>query len=203
MTAIRDSRTRFALMGLLTIGPMTGYEMRKFIEKTISHFWRESFGNIYPILRRLRSEGLVSCKTQRRSGRPGRQVYRLTSKGRTLFRSWLIEPTAREQIKSELLLKLFFGSHMPLDSMEKQLRDYERQQQELLRVYKDARTDLVSAGEADHGRMFWMMTLRRGELLTRARLRWSRECLKTIKQMATDSGTLEQSIALVRKEEEK
>ncbi len=183
MTPKRNSKTRFALLGLLTIEPMTGYEMKKFVGSTISHFWRESYSNIYPLLKKMRSEGLVSCKSHKQTGKPDRQVYHLTSKGRKEFQGWLIEPSSEELIKSELLLKLFFGSQMPVDSIEEQLCDYEGQQRQLLDTYKGAQADLASSKENNLRHTFWQMTLRRGELLAKARLKWSQECLKTIKQM--------------------
>ncbi|MGH9601902.1 MAG: PadR family transcriptional regulator, partial [Terriglobales bacterium] len=45
--------TRFALLGLLSLGPQSGYDLKKRMEQSIAHFWSESYGQIYPTLRRL------------------------------------------------------------------------------------------------------------------------------------------------------
>ena len=42
----RSNRTRYTVLGTLTHGPMTGYDIKKFIESSINNFWRESYGQI-------------------------------------------------------------------------------------------------------------------------------------------------------------
>ncbi|MDH3629255.1 MAG: PadR family transcriptional regulator, partial [Acidobacteriota bacterium] len=44
------SSSRYAVLGILTLEPMSGYDIKKFIETSVAHFWRESYGNIYPLL---------------------------------------------------------------------------------------------------------------------------------------------------------
>lgn len=55
----RESKTQYALLGILSQCEMNGYEIRKYIESTISFFWSESFGQIYPTLTKLEEEGLI------------------------------------------------------------------------------------------------------------------------------------------------
>jgi PadR family transcriptional regulator AphA len=52
------------------------------IRQSVGHFWNESYGQIYPNLKKLASEGLVSRKTERQKGKPDRHVYSITDKGR-------------------------------------------------------------------------------------------------------------------------
>ena len=49
----RMNKSRFALLGLLSLGAMSGYDLRKLFEQSLIHFWSESFGQIYPMLRSL------------------------------------------------------------------------------------------------------------------------------------------------------
>ena len=51
--------TTNAMLGLLSLGPATGYELRQLIEGTVGNFWKESFGQIYPSLRQLIAEDLA------------------------------------------------------------------------------------------------------------------------------------------------
>jgi PadR family transcriptional regulator AphA len=53
------SRTRFAVLGFLTIRPLSGYDMKVTIQNGIRNFWSESAGQLYPALRELSSEGLA------------------------------------------------------------------------------------------------------------------------------------------------
>ena len=106
--------TADAVLGLLSIAPMSGYGMRMIISQSIGHFWSESFGQIYPALRKLTAEGFVEKKTERQKGRPDRHMYSLTTAGRKRLAGWLMVPAVTEVPRNELLLKLFFGSHVPV-----------------------------------------------------------------------------------------
>ena len=37
-----------ALLGLLSLRPMSGYDIRQVISESIGYFWSESYGQIYP-----------------------------------------------------------------------------------------------------------------------------------------------------------
>jgi len=65
---MKYNRTAYTILGMLSIEPnlsASGYEIRKAIESTVGYFWGESFGQIYPTLKRLAAEGLiVPCKSK-------------------------------------------------------------------------------------------------------------------------------------------
>jgi DNA-binding PadR family transcriptional regulator len=48
-------RTRCAILGVLAFEDSTGYEIRKLLSETTAHFWKESYGQIYPALEVLLS----------------------------------------------------------------------------------------------------------------------------------------------------
>ncbi|NBC30055.1 MAG: hypothetical protein GVY29_08710 [Spirochaetes bacterium] len=66
-------RPRKAVLGVLAYGPSTGYEIRKLLSDTTSHFWKESYGQIYPTLEELRNEGLIEVLTHETTGRETRR----------------------------------------------------------------------------------------------------------------------------------
>ena len=49
----RQSQTEVAVLGALSVEPMSGYAARRAITETLGHFWSESFGQIYPTLASL------------------------------------------------------------------------------------------------------------------------------------------------------
>src|ERR1700722_14027305 len=109
---IEGGASHNALLGLLTMKPMSGYDIKALIPQSIGNFWSESYGQIYPSLKRLAETGLVEKKTQRQKGKPDRHVYSLTEDGRARLRDWLKLPVVAEVPRHELLLKLFFGAHV-------------------------------------------------------------------------------------------
>ena len=56
---LEGGSTPNALLGLLSLGPMSGYDIRQLIPRSIGYFWNESYGQIYPGLKRLAAAGLV------------------------------------------------------------------------------------------------------------------------------------------------
>jgi PadR family transcriptional regulator, regulatory protein AphA len=106
------SSTAYLILGLLSKGPKSGYEIKSIVDRSTRFFWAASYGQIYPELRRLAEAGLIEGKSKPSGGRK-RTEYRLTSQGRKELRRWLeIEPEVFE-MRDEGLLKLFFSGAAP------------------------------------------------------------------------------------------
>ncbi|HWK31723.1 MAG TPA: PadR family transcriptional regulator [Terriglobales bacterium] len=104
-----EKSTDFAILGMLTIKPMSGYEIRQVIGQNLAHFWSESYGQLYPSLKKLEAAGLVTKRTEPGQKRD-KHIYTITSVGRERLREWLVIEPKPQPPRSELLLKLFFLS---------------------------------------------------------------------------------------------
>jgi DNA-binding PadR family transcriptional regulator len=165
-----------AILGILTVEPMSGYDIKQFCEESLSHFWYESYGNLYPRLKRLREAGLIRGRRTTRTRGPDATVYSPTKRGLKRLGEWLLEPTESEHVRSEFMLKVFFGSHVGPEVSEQRIHQYEQEQKQLRGTYQ-AIEQALRAAQAEHAETaYWLMSLRRGQLLTAARLRWCREC---------------------------
>ncbi|MGI5119570.1 PadR family transcriptional regulator [Marinactinospora thermotolerans] len=74
-----------AVLGLLDAAPLHGYELRKRLAQELGTLRTFSYGSLYPCLRRLLDEGLVTQTPDGSGpsrGRRSRIVYRLTGAGR-------------------------------------------------------------------------------------------------------------------------
>jgi PadR family transcriptional regulator AphA len=83
----RENKSQYAVLGALSMRPMSGYDIKKTFEQSIGSFWSESYGQIYPILRSLVAEGLATSRVEKQPGGPDRRVYALTEAGREELRS--------------------------------------------------------------------------------------------------------------------
>jgi DNA-binding PadR family transcriptional regulator len=174
---IEGGATPNALLGLLSLRPMSGYDIRQLIPESIGHFWSESYGQIYPGLKRLAAAGLVSKKTERKKGSPDRNVYSLTEDGREQLRRWLNLPVAEVVPRNELLLKLFFGWHVSPDVSREHVQAYLDLHGEKLQAY-GAIAKALRRDEADDPQLpFWLMTLSLGRHHSAATVKWCRETL--------------------------
>ena len=102
----------WAVLGLLTMRPMSGYDVKRSIDRTIRHFWAGSFGQIYPELKRLEEAGWISGADD---GPRGRRVYKATAAGRRALADWLHGTDTRIELRDESLLRLFFADTLPVD----------------------------------------------------------------------------------------
>src|SRR5258705_9635951 len=93
---------------------MSGYDIKRAVDRTIRHFWAASYGQIYPELKRLEEAGWIAGKDADRGGR-SRRVYRITAAGRRELEGWLHGYETRIEMRDESLLRLFFADELPRD----------------------------------------------------------------------------------------
>jgi PadR family transcriptional regulator, regulatory protein AphA len=100
------------ILGLLSMRPRSGYDIKQVVDRSTRFFWAASYGQIYPELRRLESEGLIEGEDAPSGGR-SRRVYKLTKAGRDALREWLFGSTVTIELRDESLLRLFFADALP------------------------------------------------------------------------------------------
>jgi DNA-binding PadR family transcriptional regulator len=182
--ARRTSSSSQALLGLLTIGPMSGYELGQMVRASVGHIWSESYGQIYPNLKRLAANGLVHCKTEKHKGRPDRHVYSITKKGREQLVKWLAVPPQPEVPRNEMLLKLFFGAQVPPQLLIGNVERMVEEHRALLEKFKRVQHEEIDRNSQYPDAPFWRMAARWGQIEMEAHLRWAQETLDELRKMA-------------------
>src|SRR6202161_3746300 len=172
------------LLGLLAIEPMSGYDLGLTIRHSVGHFWNESYGQIYPNLKKLANEGFVSCKTERQKGKPDRRIYSITEKGRERLREWLAVPPQPEIPRNELLLKLFFGQQVPAEVLVGYVEHMAEERRAVLHFLDRAEREDIAKNRHYPGAPYWRMAARFGEFEMKAHLRWADEALAELKKLA-------------------
>lgn len=162
---------------------MSGYDIRQLIPWSIGHFWNESYGQIYPALKRMTAEGLIDKITERQKGRPDRNVYSLTPSGRKELREWLKLPVQPVLQRNELLLKLFFGAHASKEVSRKHIATFEEQQRAGLKIYSATARQLKKEQPDDPQLPFWLMTLNFGRHRCLASIKWCTETLQELERL--------------------
>jgi PadR family transcriptional regulator AphA len=179
----RSSSTSEALLGLLTIEPMSGYDLGLVIRESIGHFWNESYGQIYPNLKRLAAEGLVASKRERQEGKPDRRIYSITAKGRERLAAWLAIPPQPEIPRNELLLKLFFGAQTDAEVLIGYVQVMVETHRALLEEFEKTEREIARQREYPDT-PFWKIAARFGQIEMEAHLRWAEETLAQLNKLA-------------------
>jgi DNA-binding PadR family transcriptional regulator len=167
---------------------MSGYDIKRSVEESTENFWSESFGQIYPALRRLTEEQLIEKdETPTDGGRP-RHVYSINDRGREALVAWLREPTEAPPLRIELLLKLFFGARSDRATNREHILVYREQMLRDLERYRSI-TERLHRERADAADLpYWLLTLRFGERDRAAHIAWCDEAL-TVLEGLPDGGS--------------
>lgn len=125
---------KHAILGLLHYRPMHGYRIKAQIEKDFGHVWSINYGQIYPNLKSLLDEGLITMTEENVQGMkgPSRKLYSLTERGRQAFARWIDEPPEKGMMLRDPFLMRFvffcFGDKgRSLEMIDDQIRLYEDQ----------------------------------------------------------------------------
>ncbi|HEX2027638.1 MAG TPA: PadR family transcriptional regulator [Nitriliruptorales bacterium] len=132
-----------AILGLLQDQAMHGYELNKQLTQKLGHFWRVSYGSLYPALKRMEERGAIEPVFNDEATRRSKNVYRITDRGRHEFLE-LIEDTASttweeekfplrfaffRYVKPEIRLRLLERRRVYLEDKLDDLRRSMRQEQ--------------------------------------------------------------------------
>ena len=176
----RSGRTEYALLGLLADGPRSGYDIKKEVEQVLSHFWTESYGNIYPTLRRLHEDGLADRRSEPSQSGPPRSVYSITQDGLAELQDWLTRPARIGPPRNELLLKLFFGRHAEPGALKGVVEAYRSAAVEIQERLEQARTQVERSAPDNADAVYWLMTVRLGLATLPTIIAWCDDVLDTL-----------------------
>ncbi len=163
-----------ALLALVHQQPMSGYDLRKlFAESHLQHF-SSSPGSIYPALKRLEENRLISGVTEQTDTLRPRKVYSITPDGTRMLRRWLEADVTREDVVNntkELTLRFAFMGHLLDDEATVRFLDGVIGE---LAPYVDELDEFVRRGTSDlplHGQL----AVESGVESYRSFLQWARK----------------------------
>jgi PadR family transcriptional regulator, phenolic acid-responsive transcriptional regulator len=125
---------KYSILGLLHYRDLHGYRIKEVMEQNFGHMWTINFGQIYPNLKKMLGEGLITFEEQNRLGEKGppRKLYSITEKGKTVFTDWLsTSPDKAMLLRDPFLMRfVFFGFGKKDDAMkivDEQIAQYKTQ----------------------------------------------------------------------------
>ncbi|HXF56782.1 MAG TPA: PadR family transcriptional regulator [Actinomycetota bacterium] len=183
--AVQLPTTAYAVLGLLTFGPMSGYDLLKLVEKSVGFFWAPAKSQVYGELKRLAHAGLISERPVRQEDRPDKRLYRLTARGEAALRAWLDSPEVEpDVVRSALLVKLFFGHRADPEALVALVERCRSEAAARLASYRRIEREMAGRDEF----FFPYLVLRAGLIHERARLRWCREVLDAMAARGSRPG---------------
>lgn len=173
------------LLGLLQLSPMTGYDLKKHLDSSISHLWSADKAQVYRTLSTMVDEGLATVKVVRGVNFPDRQEHHITEKGREVLHEWLLGPNEKQSVREPFLIRVFNAGNLEAAELESlfivRLGVLEREIAEF-NAEREALGD--AATRAGDRRSFLMAaTLEATIVKLEAELKWIKSTLKELKNL--------------------
>ncbi|EKQ51702.1 MULTISPECIES: PadR family transcriptional regulator [unclassified Clostridium] len=179
------NKTKYALLGVLSLMSGSGYDIKKFCDSSIGYFWNENYGHIYPVLQRMEDEELITKEVKQTEGRPAKNVYSITQKGRDELQEWLMLPVEQEPMRSEFLLKMFLSKDIPAEIIVKKLKTIKEKSKEELKQYSEIADILGSQlkNVDKKSAILYISTVNYGKKIEEAKIEWYEETIKALEEL--------------------
>lgn len=179
------NKTKYALLGILNHMSGSGYDIKKVCDSSIGHFWNENYGHIYPVLQKMEEEGLITKEVKQAEGRPAKNVYSITQKGREELDDWLVLPIEQQPVRSELLLKIFLSKDIPVEAIIEKIKKTKEDCERNLEKYSEIEELFISGKiKADKKNLvLWSSTVSYGRIGEEAQIKWCEETIKALEEI--------------------
>lgn len=167
----------YAILGLLSREPLTGYDLTQRMKARVGFFWEARHSQIYPELARLEGEGLVTHRVVEQQERPDKKVYEITQAGLGTLKEWVEAPPEPRATRDEMVLKAYSVWLVEPEKAIALFWEQERRHEERLLRYEEIGAWMEGEwGEdlekADSPRFASYAALRRGIIYERGYAEW-------------------------------
>jgi len=179
MSAI--TKTGYAILGMLSIHPMSGYDMRQLMQKSTQNFWSESDGQLYPNLAKLTQQKLITCKIAKQNNVRDKKTYSITAIGKKALKHWLEQEAETSLVRNEFMLKLFFGANVAAEIIREHIQAHRYQTKAKLTQLAETKKNLTDKHAKSPHFPYWQMTLQYGIRIAEAKLVWCDDVMQLLK----------------------
>jgi DNA-binding PadR family transcriptional regulator len=173
-----------AILAFLEFKPMTGYDLKKFFDLSVAHFWSSTQSHIYKALEGLDKKGWAQAQVIPQEGKPNRKEYQVTAEGRSELRRWLVTPLPMDPVRKACLIQIFF-SHFSTNEEIAALLEIRMKE---IKAYLQVLRTFVQAGldenaeriGVERSRQLWQITLDYGIDYYEFELAWYEKTLKRV-----------------------
>jgi PadR family transcriptional regulator AphA len=147
---------QYALLGLLSWQPFSGYDLKKIISDNDMFYWSGNNNQIYTNLIQLNIDGLVTQKVHYQENLPAKKIYSITEKGRSQLRDWVITNTELPEYRNSFLIQLAWADLLSADEVDALLEKYENEiAAQIIMLQEKARRPAIVPNRSVRERYLW------------------------------------------------
>ncbi|AKN32842.1 PadR family transcriptional regulator [Clostridium carboxidivorans P7] len=181
---------KYAILGLINRSPLTGYDITKKFNDTLVEFWYAKHSQIYPELKKLTDEGLISYETVIQGEKLEKKLYTITEKGKKALQKWLAKDEPLQQTPKDIFrLKAYFCDEMDINTLLKQFKSELNKHNERLEYLENSmeellkKKDVSKVSSSDFGDY---IVLTGAIMREKNYIDWLEDCIKKITNGAED-----------------
>ena len=118
---------KYAILGLLSWRPLTGYDLKKIFADSVALYWSGNNNQIYRALVELHEEGLVTQEIQHQENYPSRKIYSVTEKGISRLKKWVQTEPDLPELKNAFLVQLAWADLLSPQELDALAGEYEEE----------------------------------------------------------------------------
>jgi PadR family transcriptional regulator, regulatory protein AphA len=134
---------QFAILGLLSWQPLSGYDLKKKIAESDVFYWSGNNNQIYNNLIALHKAGLVSREVLVQESLPAKKIYSITEAGKQQLRLQLLADPELPELRNHFLIQLAWADLLSAEELDGLLAGYENEINVQLRM----RQEIKSTGD--------------------------------------------------------
>ncbi|MGD8188656.1 DUF4180 domain-containing protein [Brevibacillus ginsengisoli] len=118
---------KYAILGLLSWKPSTGYELKKIFEESSAMYWSGNNNQIYKTLVQLLNEGYVTNEIQHQMSSPSKKIYSITDDGLARLKEWVLSTPEAPEFRKPFLIQLAWAEQLSDEELHDLLINYENE----------------------------------------------------------------------------
>ncbi len=184
-----DMSISFAILGILSWKPSTGYELKKIFEESSFMYWSGNNNQIYKALLQMQDDGLVTSEVIHQDNSPSKKVYRITEDGLDELKEWVLSSSEAPKFKKTFLIQLAWSDLLNNQELNELLSGYEYTVKVQLLMHQEKSSQSLNSPNRNNRETFlWDMISQNLIASYKAELDW----IKQVRQKLFENQVIEE-----------
>lgn len=173
---------KHGILGLISYGDKTGYEIMTVFRDSLNHFWTAQTSQIYRELQTMEKAGWIRETHVPQAGKPDKNVFSITPSGQEELLRWLRDNNLPAGARDPLMMKTFFMGELPAEeglAFFKTMREAS--------VFPDEGKKASAAADiyrqeidCPEKAVYWKLTIAYGQMYEKMKREWCEYCIREL-----------------------
>ncbi len=176
---------KHGILGLISNGSKTGYEIMTVFRDSLNHFWTAQTSQIYRELQTMEKAGWIRQTHIEQTGKPDKNVFSITSAGHDELLRWLRDDNLPAAVRNPFLMKTFFMGELPVKeniAFFKAFRDASVFPDDGQKVSASADMYRQTVNEPEKA-LYWKLTIEFGRMYEKMQRAWCEYCIRELEAL--------------------